>query len=379
MQRPHRKLLMIIGVLLLLSAGLTYYAWSKQSQSTQPARPKHSTALVKVALSQRQDVVVWRDVPASFQAVQQVVIRPQISGQIARILFSDGQYVRQGQLLAVLDDRAITAEYAQAQARINRLQVSLTQVSREQARYQRLLTDQAVSQQDVDQLSSSRAELQADLQEAQAALDAIRVRQSYTRIIAPFAGQVGIRQVSVGAQVGSSDPQGIVTLTQVDPLAVEFGVPATVLEQGGVAGQQVELWTLQQPRLLGRSQIRLQDNQLNPNTGALTVRTLWSNPEHQWVAGQALRVRLPAQHFKQAMTVPLVAVQQGLNDSFVMVVEQGTAKRQTVQLLGQTDTLAVIDGVAVGQQVVIDGLSRLKDGAAVKVESQPTRTQGATS
>lgn len=376
MQRPHRKLLLIIGVLLLLSAGLAYYAWSKQPQSSQSTRPKHSAALVKVALSQRQDVVVWRDVPASFQAIQQVVIRPQISGQIASILFSDGQYVRQGQLLAVLDDRAIVAEDAQALTRVHRLFSAWQQAKIEHARAQRLLVDQAVSQQEVDQLAARMTQLELEHQEALAARQAISVRQSYTRIMAPFAGQLGIRQVSVGAQVGSSDPQGIVTLTQVDPLAVQFGVPAMVLEQGGVAGQMVELWTLQQPRLLGRSQIRLQDNQLNPNTGALTVRTLWPNPEHQWVAGQALRVRLPAQHFKQAITVPLVAVQQGLSDSFVMVIEQGKAKRQTVQLLGQTDTLAVIEGVAVGQQVVIDGLSRLKDGAPVKIEPQADNAQG---
>jgi RND family efflux transporter MFP subunit len=128
--------------------------------------------------------------------------------------------------------------------------------------------------------------------------------------------------------------------------------------------------------MLGKSLIRLQDSQINPNTGTLTVRALWPNPDHQWVAGQTLRVRLPAQQFKQAISVPLVAVQQGLSDNFVMVVEQGKVKRTSVTLQGQTDELAIVTGLAAGQTVVVDGLSRLKDGAQVKIESQATSPQG---
>lgn len=376
MQRQHQKLLMVLGLLLLLSVGLTYYSITKSASSTRSDQPKKNQAtLVRVANSQQQDVVVWQDVPARFVPIQQVVIRPQISGQVAQLLFSDGQYVRQGQLLAVLDDRAIVAEDAQALTRVHRLFSAWQQAKIEHARAQRLLVDQAVSQQEVDQLAARMTQLELEHQEALAARQAISVRQSYTRIVAPFAGQVGIRQVSVGAQVSSSDPQGIVTLTQVNPLAVEFGVPARVLEQGGVAGQSVELWSLQQGRLLGSSRIRVQDSQLNTNTGTLTVRTLWPNPDHQWVAGQTLRVRLPAQQFPQAITVPLVAVQQGLDDSFVMQVHDGQVKRRTVQVLGQTDQLAIVQGLEVGVGVVVDGLTRLKDGAKVKVDP----SQGATS
>jgi RND family efflux transporter MFP subunit len=377
MQRQHRKIWVVVGILLLLSCGFAYHAWSQQAKTNarEPAK-KGAPALVRVAVSQQQDVIVWREVPATFVPLQHVVIRPQISGQIAQILFTDGQYVRAGQLLAVLDDRAIVAEREQAQARLNRIQASFDQVSREQERYQRLLRDQAVSVQELDQLTRQRAELQADLQEALAALKAMDVQQSYTRIVAPFAGQLGIRQVSVGAQVGNNDVNGIVTLTQVDPLAVEFGVPAVVLEQRDGFQQPVELWSLNQPTMLGKSLIRLQDSQINPNTGTLTVRALWPNPDHQWVAGQTLRVRLPAQQFKQAISVPLVAVQQGLSDNFVMVVEQGKVKRTSVTLQGQTDELAIVTGLAAGQTVVVDGLSRLKDGAQVKIESQATSPQG---
>lgn len=380
MQRQHQKLLMVICVLLLLSAGFAYYAMTKPvspQTSNQPHKNKETP--VQVAVSQRQDVVIWRDVPATFVPVQQVVIRPQISGQIAQLLFSDGQYVRQGQLLAILDDRAIVAEDAQALARIQRLFSAWQQAHIEHARAQRLLSDRAISQQEVDQLAARSMQLKLEHQEALAARQAIAVRQSYTRMTAPFAGQVGIRQVSVGAQVSSSDPQGIVTLTQVDPLAVEFGVPAAVLEQGGVSGQSVELWSLQHQTLLGNSRIRVQDSQLNANTGTLTVRALWSNPDHRWVAGQTLRVRLPAQRFSHAITVPLVAVQQGLNDSFVMVVQAEKAKRQTVEVLGQTDELAIVRGLDAGVQVVVDGLARLKDGARVKPAAGATPTQGVTS
>jgi len=268
--------------------------------------------------------------------------------------------------MATLDSRSARAELASSEAELARIQSQLEVAQAEQRRYQGLLSTQAVSQQEVAQLAGQTKQLQAQLNAAKANVQAQQVQVSLMLIVAPISGRVGLRQVSVGAQVSSNDSNGIATLTQTQPISVQFGVPEQLLSTGSLQGKPIEVRATSGDQLLAQTRISRQDSQIDPTTGSVSVRAILPNPDERLLSGQSVRVRLAEQSLRQVVTVPTRAIQQGLNQTFVYVIKDGTANRTPITRLAQNGEVSAVDGLDAGVAVVVEGQLRLKDGSKVQ-------------
>lgn len=371
MLRLSKPKLVVLLISCVLLCGLLYALWSSRASEANTGKPDPSKRpiTVKTAVSQRQDLQIFRDIPATIAPLNQVVLRPQISGQIEQLYFEEGQAVQAGQLLATLDSRTLRAELASTEAELSRIQSQLELAQQEQQRYQSLLATQAVSQQEVAQFIGQTKQLQAQFNAAKASVQAQQVRVSLTRIVAPITGRVGLRQVSVGAQVSSNDANGLATLTQTQPISVQFGLPEQLLSDQTLLGRRIELRSISGDQLLAQTTIARQDSQIDPKTGSLAVRAMLPNTDQRFWSGQSVRVRLAEQSFEQVVTVPNRAIQQGLNQTFVYVLQDGIAKRTPVTRLAQSGDLTAVDGLSADTEVVIEGQLRLKDGSKAQVQS----------
>lgn len=279
MLRLSKPKLVVLLISCVLLCGLLYALWSSRASEANTGKPDPSKRpiTVKTAVSQRQDLQIFRDIPATIAPLNQVVLRPQISGQIEQLYFEEGQAVQAGQLLATLDSRTLRAELASTEAELSRIQSQLELAQQEQQRYQSLLATQAVSQQEVAQFIGQTKQLQAQFNAAKASVQAQQVRVSLTRIVAPITGRVGLRQVSVGAQVSSNDANGLATLTQTQPISVQFGLPEQLLNDQTLLDRRIELRSISGDQLLAQTMIARQDSQIDPKTGSLSVRAMLPN------------------------------------------------------------------------------------------------------
>lgn len=358
-----------VWIVLILGALGLLALWATSRHPAPRPVPSDRLAAVRVSVqtSQRQDLVDWRELAAQVRPLEQVVIRPQVSGQVRRLCFQDGQWVRKGQLLAALDAGQALSERLSTQAELARLDTALATARTEQSRYEQLLKLQAVSRQEAEQARSTVRQLQSQRQAVLAQLQGKQWNEAQRQIYAPFSGQLGLKQVSVGAQVSPSDPQGLVTLTQTQPMAVDFGLPETSLNQQAVLGRPVEIWSLQQPVRLATGRIDRVDSQVQASTASLPVRVLVDNAQQQFFAGQSVKVRVQVRTLPQVMTVPMPALQQGPEGYFVWTLQQGRARKIPVALREQVGELAVVDGLPEGIAVVRSGFGRIKEGVALSV------------
>jgi len=315
------------------------------------------------------------------QASQHAVVRARIEGLLTEVNFTEGQNVRQGQVLARLDDRSLRAQVAQAQAELRRLQAQLDLALLDLKRYQDLAAESAVSSQQRDQQQAQVAQLQAQVQSQQASLSQAQTQLSYTAITAPFSGRVGLRQVDVGNVVRPSDAQGIVSLAQTQPLLVTFNAPQARLgdvrrAMAQAQGAQVSVSEQEAGPAVAQGRLRSVDNAVDAGSGTLKLKAeLAPSGDRLW-PGQFVTVQLNTGAIAGALTVPANAVQRGLKGAFVWRVaagEGGALQAQVVPIEArwQSDAVVVLepraDGLKPGDQVVVDGQSRLKPKAAVKV------------
>ncbi|WP_286762158.1 efflux RND transporter periplasmic adaptor subunit, partial [Pseudomonas sp. UBA2047] len=225
MRRPFRSALLAALVLLILVAAGTWYT------QRQPAPAARSQTAIPV----RVVTVVQRDVPRYASAIGSVLslhsveVRPQVEGVLTQVLVKEGQWVKQGDLLATLDDRAIQAQLDQARALLGQSQAQIQVAAVDLRRYRLLSRDNGVSRQQLDQQQALVNQLQATVKGNQAAIANAQVQLSYTRIRSPVTGRVGIRNVDPGNLVRTSDTQGLFSVTQIDPIAVEFALPQQML------------------------------------------------------------------------------------------------------------------------------------------------------
>jgi membrane fusion protein, multidrug efflux system len=368
------------GVVAALVAGATLL-WPLQASVAQGqpsgAKPRSAAPVpVRVASAVVQDQPLALNAVGQVQAFRQAVVQARIEGVLTEVRFREGQSVRQGELLARLDDRSLQAQVAQAQAELQRLQAQLALARQELQRADNLLSAAAVSAQQRDQQQSQVLQLQAQIQAQQASLGQVRTQLSYTLITAPFAGRVGLRQVDVGNVVRPNDEKGIATLMQVDPLTVVFAVPQARLADvrqalSQPAGALVTVAEKEGGPPLATGRLSAADNMVDAASGSLKLKAELVPSQARLWPGQFVTVRLQTGVLRQALTVPGKAVQRGLDGAFVWRVQGGQAQMVPVRVQWQSDRLVAIDaqagGLQAGDQVVIDGQSRLKPQARVQV------------
>ncbi|NBF03479.1 efflux RND transporter periplasmic adaptor subunit [Pseudomonas sp. Fl5BN2] len=374
---PIAKKTVVTATLLLgLIAGAVWLL--NKPAATKLAAP---TAIpVRVVQVIQQDVPRYTSGIGSVLSLHSVIIRPQVDGILTRLLVKEGQLVKTGDLLATIDDRSIRANLDQARAQLaqNQAQLQVAQINLK--RYKLLSVDDGISKQTYDQQVALVNQLNATAQGNQAAIDAAQVQLSYTQIRSPVTGRVGIRSVDEGNFLRMTDTQGLFSVTQIDPIAVEFSLPQQMLPtlQQLIRAQDpatVKVYlgadSNNAGALLGNGHLTLIDNQINAGTGTIRAKAEFDNAQQKLWPGQLVTVKIQTALDQGALTVPPTVVQRGLDQHFVFRVKDQQVETVPVQVVYQDSGLNIISGVQAGDVLVSDGQSRLKPGSQVQVLSDP--------
>jgi multidrug efflux system membrane fusion protein len=338
---------------------------------------------VLAATAKAADVPVYIDAIGTVRALNTVTIRAQVDGQITDIAFKEGQDVKKGDVLARIDPTLYQAAFDQANAKKSQDESQLANLRRDLERYTTLLQSNAASRQQVDTQRASVAQMEAQLRSDQAQIDSTGKTLSYTNVIAPIDGRTGLRNVDAGNLLRAGDAQGIVTITQIRPIAVLFNVPQQQLPQiiGAQARGGVEVDALASTGAadrVDRGTLQVVDNQIDQTTGTVRLKAEFPNEKLALWPGAYINIRVLADTLKQAVVVPVAAVQRGPKGPFAYVVQPGdTVSMRDLTLGPQDDTQAVVrSGLSAGDRVITAGFARLAEGAQVSVAAVEEPTSG---
>lgn len=344
---------------------------------TRPAAKKVSAP---VAVPVRVINVMQEDVPryvtgiGSVLSLQSVVIRPQVDGILTRVLVKEGQQVKAGDLLATIDDRSIRAALDQAKALLTQSQAQLNVANVDLKRYKLLTVDNSISKQQYDQQQALVDQLKATALGNQASINASQVQLSYTQIRSPVTGRVGIRNVDEGNFLRVSDATGLFSVTQIDPVSVEFSLPQQMLPtlhdliaSNTPAPVNAYLGEGATGTLLGQGKLLLIDNQVAASTGTIRAKAIFDNANEKLWPGQLVTVRIQTAIDRNALKVPPQVVQRGIDQHYVYRIKGDTAEVVPVKVLYQDSDLMLISGVETNDVLVSDGQSRLKNGSYIEV------------
>ena len=326
--------------------------------------------------------VTTQDVPVTVSAIgaalawQAVTIHAQVSGVLKAVYFKEGTDVAQGQLLAQIDPAPFQAALTQAQGALARDQAQLQEAQLDLARYQKLGAQDSIAKQQVDTQAALVKQDQGVVKIDQGAVATAQINLGYCRITAPVSGRVGLRLVDPGNLVSASDTTGLLTVNQIEPIAVTFTVPEgdfqrlADVSKGFTTPLTVAAMSEESGAALGSGELSIADNHVDPSTGTVELKARFPNSQHRLWPGQFVNVSLTLQVLQHAVTVPAAAVNQGPKGAFAYVI--GPDHKVSAQPLktGATEGGVVIitGGLKAGQSVVTDGQMSLKPGLTVAVQ-----------
>ena len=369
-----RRRTVSIAVWLLILGGLGYLGWGyfKKIETATRTRPDFGIPVLATA-PRIEDVPVYLDGVGTVRALNNVTVRAQVSGRLLSVNFKEGQDVKAGDVLAEIDPVIYQAQYDQAVAKKAQDEATLSNARTDLVRYQQLANAKAGSAQQADTQKALVAQLEALVKSDQAAIDNAQATLGYTKIVAPLSGRAGLRQVDPGNIVQTSDATGVVVITQLQPIAIQFSLPQqqifrvnTALAKGPLA---VDVFGNDGKTVVDTGKVTGVDNQVDQTTGTVKVKAEFPNGSFQLWPGQFVNVRLKVNTLDKATVVPTAAVQRGPAGTFVYVIGQDntvTARPVTVTL--QNETIAVIaSGTTVEDRVVTTGFANLSEGAKVTI------------
>ncbi|MDN5923753.1 MAG: efflux RND transporter periplasmic adaptor subunit [Xanthomonadales bacterium] len=320
----------------------------------------------------QEDVPVYVTANGTVQALQTVTIRPQVSGELLSLDFTEGGSVKKGQLLATIDPRTYQAQYDQAVAKQQQDQAQLATARSNLRRSEDLIKKHYISKQDLSTLQNTVSQLVAGVAADAASVRSAKIQLGYTKINSPIDGLAGIRSVDPGNVVSTND--AIVTLTQLRPINVMFSLPAENLDAVRAAQAQsplpvAALNTADKHVLADNGVLDVIDNQIDVTTGTFRLKSKFPNTHGELWPGQYVNVRMQVKVAKDALVVPAVAVQRGPNGDYVYLLQDdATVTMQPVSTGAEADTTHTIitKGLQVGDKIVSAGQFRLKPGSKVK-------------
>ncbi len=331
---------------------------------------------VLAAVAKKADVPVYFDGIGSSRALNTVTVRAQVDGKLMSVNFKEGQDVEQDFVLAEIDATIYQAQYDQAVAKKAMDEAQLANARLDLERYARLSQTNSASRQQYDTQRALVAQLEAQVQADQGAIDNSKAILSYTKIVAPLAGRTGIRQVDAGNIVHAADTTGIVVITQIRPIAVIFLLPQQRLAEVNRAFARgplsVEALGDDNRTVIDSGTLTVVDNQIDQATGTVKLKAEFPNADLQIWPGQFVNVKLLVDTLPQMIVVPSAAVQRGPNGTFAYIAgDDGTAIVRPVTVAQQDDVQAVIaSGIEDGERVITTGFSQLTDGAKIAIGVQ---------
>ncbi|WP_448207739.1 efflux RND transporter periplasmic adaptor subunit [Azospirillum sp. sgz302134] len=362
----------LVVTLGLASVGVAVQQQLEQKQSAQPAggrRGGGNAVPVVAGTAGREDVPIWLDGIGTVQAFNSVVVRVRVDGELQQVAFTEGQTVKAGDVLARIDPRPLQAQLAQAEAKKAQDEAQLANARRDLDR--NLNLREYASKQQVDTQRAQVAQFEAQVRADQAAIETVQVQLNYTTITAPIGGRIGIRGVDQGNMLRAGDSNGLVTITQVQPIAVLFTLPEqdlpAVLNAQAAGAVKVVALDRAGRAPLGEGTLSVVDNQIDPGTATVKLKATFPNDPQKLWPGQFVNVRLLAATRKDGTVVPATVVQRGPQGTYAyMIKEDQTVEQRPIKVARTEGGKALIDeGLKPGDRVVVDGQYRLQPGSRV--------------
>lgn len=405
---PRSRRSRVIGTIIavLAMAGLGYLAWHLTHPATDAAgangqgaaaggRPGGSAGgrggrgapatTVGVATAEKADIPVVLDALGTVTAAATATVRPQVSGVIQKINFSEGQLVKAGQVLVTIDPRAFEMALLQSTGQRQKDEAQLDSAKVTLARFRTLLAQDSIARQDVDTQAALVKQLEGTVMTDRASEGVARLNLSYTQVKAPITGRVGLRVVDMGNLVGSGDANGIAVITQLSPIDVEFSVPQDQvpdLQARVKEGAALPAIALDRTRTtsLASGKFAALDNQVDVQTGTVKAKARFVNTDQALFPSQFVNLRLEVRNIKDAVVVPVTALRHGATGDFVYVLnaaDHTVALRPVTRGQATVDKIQVKTGLQAGEQVITEGADRLKDGAKVTLPGDKPAGGGA--
>ena len=368
-----------IGALALVGiAGLIFYgkpeAQAPQGGGRRGGDGSGKTTPVMVAAAKRGDIDVVINALGTVTARTTTTVKPRVDGLLIRVSFREGQTVRAGDLLAEIDPRPFQVQLDQATGQLIKDEALLANARLDLARYRGLLAKDSIATQQVDAQAALVQQNEGTVKTDRAQVDNAKLQLSFTRITAPVAGRLGLRQVDVGNVVRASDANGLVVITQTQPITAIFAIPSdnlTAVIERLNAGDKLAATAYDRDgrKKLATGQLMTVDNQIDVTTGTVKLKAEFANTDNALFPNQFVNVQLRVETRHDAILVPTAAIQRGTVGTYFYVVgaDQTAAIRPVTLGAVSGDTVAVVKGLQAGEQVVIDGADKLRQGAKVEV------------
>ena len=377
MSRPARRsrlrwLFWVLLVLAIIGVGVWYYPKPENQPKTAGRNQFGGPTPVGVATVQKGDMPVTLTGLGTVTPLATVTVKTQINGYLVTVAFQEGQMVKKGDFLAQIDPRPYQVALEQAEGQLAKDQALLKNAQLDLQRYNTLVAQNSIATQTRDTQVSLVSQDQAAVKTDQAQVDAQKLNLVYAHIVSPVTGRVGLRQVDAGNYVQTSDPNGIVVVTQLQPISVIFtlpedNLPAVMKQVHAGAALPVTAYDRTGTTELGKGRLETVDNQIDTTTGTVKLRAIFDNEQEILFPNQFVNVQLLVNTMKGVGIVPTAAIQHGAPGAFVYVVKPDQTAAVKQVKLGPSDGqhIAVLDGLQPGEQVVVDGSDRLREGAKV--------------
>jgi multidrug efflux system membrane fusion protein len=328
---------------------------------------------VSVASAEKKDVPVFLEGLGSVQAYNTVSLKSRVDGQIVQINFKEGQYVKQGDLLIVIDPRPYQVQLEQVQAALARDQAQLKNAQLDYDRYQGLVKDGVIAQQQFDTQKALVNQLQGTVQTDQAAIDNAKLQLVYTRITSPVNGRIGLRLVDIGNMVHATDTNPLLVITQLQPIAVVFTLPEDALPNVAkhmkTGPLTVEAYSRDDATKIAAGKLLTIDNQIDQTTGTGKLKGIFDNTDNALWPNQFVNAHLLLETRKGAIVVPAAAIQRGPQGSaftYVVKPDKTVEVRPVKVAFTQANISAIDSGLSPGDLVVTDGQDKLQGGSRVE-------------
>ena len=378
---PRRWLFPALGLLVIVL--LLWWFWpsppAEQKGRGPWGRGDGGPVPVRVAPVEQGDFAIQLKALGTVTAYNTVNVRSRVDGELVKVFFAEGQMVKAGDLLAVIDPRPYEVALQQAEGTLQENRAQLQNAEIDLKRYQGLYAEDSIAKQTLDTQLALVNQYRGTLQANQAAVNEAKLNLQFTQIRAPISGRLGLRQVDVGNLISSGDTTPLVVITQTLPIAVSFTLPEGDLPQvlkARASGREplvVEAWDRSERQLLATGELESLDNQIDTTTGTVRMKARFANADEILFPNHFVNVRLRVETRRQASLIPAAALQYGSRGTFVFVV--GADDKVSVRSVqaGPSDgeRTLIEEGVALGERLVLEGTDRLRDGAKVEVITDP--------